>query len=118
MPVVDVMGFGKKKAVMNDTWGHLYPDDSGKYEGKIWFATGGGSFNVLDRDFGELPGSPMEYELVGTIDRYLKVDWDVVALYEVSCTLHFFKGFEDKFYGNEPYGRILKVKAKKISKPV
>lgn len=118
--LVDVFGANKKKNIMADTWGHTYPRETHKYQGKIWFATGGGTCSFLGRDFPNLDGSPMEYDLVCSVatnsDELFGLDWDDIGLYEVECTLHFFKDCDDKYFSGEEYARVIKKKLKTLKK--
>lgn len=114
MPVVDIKQGTKKHHVMNDTWGHLYPKGSSKHRGVIIVATGGGSFNILDRNFPTCGCSPIEYELVGTIAKRIDLDWDKCALYEIECTLWFYKECNNMYLGEE-VGRIIKPKIKLLA---
>ena len=57
MPIVDAFGITKKHEVMQDTWGHLYPQPGSKHKGKILVMSHLGDATMLDRHFGKLPGS-------------------------------------------------------------
>jgi hypothetical protein len=63
--LVDVMGLGRKEAVMNDTWGHLTPKPRQKYTGHILFTTGCyGDVVIIQDNFKNLPSSPWYYDHV------------------------------------------------------
>ena len=115
MTVYDAFGVKKKHNTMSDTWGHFYPQHSSKHKGKIYISTGEGSTCMMGRDFPTLCGSPIEYSLVCSAIDYVsdkyQIDSDVVAMYELECTLHFFKGCNDMYLG-EQVGRIIKPKLK------
>lgn len=105
MPVVYALGVTKKHEVMNDTWGHLYPEPGSKHEGKILVMSHDGNDTMLDRTFGTLPGSPQEHALVcSVLDMFEWTD----GLHEVSCTLWFYKTCGDAYLG-KPIGKIIKA---------
>ena len=108
MPVVDAYGVIKKHNVMQDTWGHLYPQPGSKHRGKILVMHHGGQTCMMDRIFPTCNNSPMEYELACTVlDLY---DWSD-GLHEVECTLWFFKSVGDMYLG----GRNAKIIKPKVN---
>jgi hypothetical protein len=110
MPIVDAFGTAKKHNVMQDTWGHLYPEPGSKHAGKILVMSHDGSDSVLDRSFPTLNHSPIEFELTCTVlDLY---EWSD-GLHEVSCTLWFFKSSDNMYLGSD-VGKIIKAKVKTL----
>jgi hypothetical protein len=107
MPLYDVMASFRKHSVMQDTWGHLYPEPGRKYPGKILIAHGiYGGTTILNYHFDDLNDSPQTAELVRTaLDIY---DWDD-GVYEIHCTLWFYKSCHDIYLG-KPVGKIIKLK--------
>lgn len=87
--------------------GPLIPGTKEQAPGVIIVATGNSSFNILDRDFPDLDPSPIEFELISRISDRVDLDWDVTAVYEIECTLHFFANCADMYLG-ENIGRIEK----------
>lgn len=110
MPFVDALQGTKKHRVMADTWGHLYPQPGSKHAGRILVMHHNGNISMLDRDFPTLENSPQEHELAcSVLDLY---DW-ADGLYEVSCTLWFFKTSNDMYLG-APIGKIIKSSIKTL----
>lgn len=104
MPLVDAYASSKKNNVMKDTWGHLYPENGSSHKGVVILATGGSSMNTLDRHFPTLENSPMEFELSHNVWRHEKLknlDWDLCAMYKVTCILNFSDDCEDMFLGED-----------------
>ncbi len=100
MSLVDVNQSSKKNNVMKDTWGHLYPENGTSHKGVVILTTGDSSINILDRHFPTLDKSPMEFELSHNVWRHEKLknlDWDLCAMYKVTCILNFSDDCEDMF---------------------
>lgn len=105
MPIVDVYARNKKHNVMQDTWGHLYPEPGSKHPGKVLIMHHGNSTALMDRNF-SCEESPMEYELACSVmDMF---DW-ADGLHEVSCTLWFYKSVSNMYLGSA-IGRVIKAK--------
>ena len=103
--ITDALGIKKKHNVMQDTWGHTYPQPSSKHRGKILIVQGMDSETcMLGREFPTLNSSPQEYKLVcSALHLY---DYEP-GLYELECTLWFYKSCNDMYLG-EDIGRIIK----------
>ena len=105
MPVISAYAQSNKHNVMQDTWGHLYPEPGTKHPCKILVMHHEGDTTVLDRS-SEVPCSPIEFQLVcSVIDLF---DW-TNGLHEVDCVLWFFKTCNDMYLG-EAVGKIIKAK--------
>ena len=82
MPVIDVMGGSKKHNVMQDTWGHLYPEPGSKHKGKVLIMHHDENTSIVDRNFPTCENSPMEFELCcSVIDLFEWTD----GVHEVSA---------------------------------
>lgn len=111
--VVDVYGATKKHNVMEDTWGHLYPEPGSKHPGKILVTHDlEGNTTMAGRDFPGINQSPMEYEIVCSILRRLK--WDIPGTFEVKCSIWFFKNCNDMYITHERIGTLIKFKIKAL----
>ncbi|AEP29926.1 hypothetical protein [Brumicola nitratireducens] len=106
--MVDVFVNTKKHNVMQDTWGHMYPEPGSKHEGYIVLAHGDyGGTTILEYSFGDLCGSPQVAELVATsMSMY---EW-TNGLYRLDCSLWFFKNSSNLYLTNDSIGRIIKPK--------
>lgn len=107
--IVDCNAATKKNNVMQDTWGHMYPEGGSKHKGYIYLSTGNSTCSVIHDEFPTLCGSPMRFELVGTAIDLFDLDWDIPATYRIDCELWFFKNCNDMYLG-EKIGRIIKPK--------
>ena len=109
--LVDVLGEKRKHSVMADTWGHCYPEPKSKHVGKIIIAHGDwGGTTILDYNFPTLSDSPQTAELVrNALDLYEYRQ----GIYELSCTLWFFKSCHD-MYLDQPIGKIIKPTLKTL----
>jgi len=107
MPAYNVYGVRQKHEVMQDTWGHLYPEPGTKHKGKILVVHDLEEQTVMaGRKFPTLCNSPQEYELVCSIlDMY---EW-TYGVHEIECTLWFFKSSSDMYLGDR-IGKIIKPK--------
>lgn len=106
MPFEDVLEGSKRKAAMQDTWGHTFPPEKSKHPGHIVVAyTEHSETMVLHYAF-DLCCSPQLYSLVNSVLFHKIVDDLEVGIYRIDCTLWFSKGLEE--------GRIIKCKRKKI----
>lgn len=104
--MVDVFVNTKKHNVMQDTWGHMYPEPGSKHKGYIMIAHGDyGGTTVLDYEFGDLCGSPQVAELVSRAMHMY--EWEN-GLYRLDCSLWFFKNSNDLYTSNKSIGRIIK----------
>jgi hypothetical protein len=111
MPLYDVLGAKRKHDVMQDTWGHLYPEPGKKYPGKILIVEGiYGGTTILNYSFEDLNDSPQTALVIQTAMDIYDLDDGV---YELECTLWFFKTCHD-MYLEKPIGRIIKPKLKKL----
>lgn len=104
-----VNGADKKHRIMQDTWGHMYPEPGCKYPGSITAAIGEyGDMVIIATDFPNLQSSPQRFALERTIFDYLDLEEGRVA--KIQCTLWFFKSSSKMFMG-ERIGKIIKIKA-------
>lgn len=117
MSLYDAFGTQNKHNAMLDTWGHLYPDNNSTHKGVIVVATGGGSFNVLDRHFETCECSPIEYELVYNVDKFIdeSIDWDVCQLLKINCEL-VFSGESQEMYLGSNIGHINIISIETVGK--
>lgn len=106
MPVIDAYGARRKHNVMQDTWGHMYPEPTKKYPCKILLVHHENSTMLLDR-VNVCGCSPQEYELVCSI--LTQYEW-TNGIHLVDCVLWFFKNSDDLFISSKPIGKIIKVK--------
>jgi hypothetical protein len=106
--MVDVLANVKKNNVMQDTWGHMYPEPGSKHKGYIILAHGDyGGTTILDYSFDSLCGSPQVSELVAnSMDMY---EWEN-GLYKLDCSLWFYKNSNDLYISSKSIGRIIKPK--------
>lgn len=110
--VVHVLGSQTKSDVMQDTWGHTYPDPGRKYPGYIVFSVSDyGDSTILKAEFDDLPDSPMKADLCTQILD----EWEVeTGVYRVDCELWFFKNCHDMFNSDDPVGKIIKQKIRSL----
>lgn len=109
--ISDAYGTRKKHNVMQDTWGHLYPEGGSKHRGKILVCQGiDGTTCMIGREFPTLCASPQEYELVCTV---LELYDYPAGLYEIECTLWFYKTCTDMYLGSA-IGKIIKPSIKTL----
>lgn len=106
MAIVDAFGLRKKHKVMQDTWGHMYPEPGTKHYGEMVIALGvHGDEVVVSSDFPGLGSSPQRHFLEHTI-------FDQIAgepgVYRIKCGLWFFKSSNDLYLG-EPIGKIINI---------
>lgn len=114
MPIIDVNAANKKALIMQDTWGHLYPEPGRKYQGHITVVTSSyGITTVFDTNFPDLQNSPQEYNLIHSILG--RPEFKKTGIYSVSCTLWFYKTdcVCKRLYDS---GKVIKVKVKKLNK--
>lgn len=109
MPVIDAYEASKKHNVMQDTWGHLYPEPGSKHPGRVLIIHHGDSTMLLDRQF-TCECSPMEYELACSVMDLF--EWSD-GVHEVECTLWFYKSVGEMYLGSA-IGRVIKAKVKTL----
>lgn len=111
--VCDVLGATKKHQIMQDTWGHTYPEPKSKHAGTVWVGVGSyGDRIILNDVFPTLNDSPIKAHL---LTKVLKLfDFNIPnGLYEITCTLWFYKNCND-YYVNKDIGKIVKPKIKLV----
>lgn len=109
--LVDAFGATKKHNIMQDTWGHLYPTPGKKYPGKILISSGvlGGQI-LLDYKFEGVDDSPVTFALIcSSLELYDLPQ----GIYQLDCTLWFFKSSSNMFLGDK-VGKIIKCKLKTL----
>lgn len=114
MTMYDVLAHSKKNVVMNDTWGHMFPEPGSKHEGYLIIACGEYGENIIiQSNFPTLNqhGSPQQFELEHSIFDRIKIESGEVL--KVFCTLWFYKGSHNLWLEEEKVGRIIKIKVKK-----
>lgn len=90
MPIVDAFGQRKAEEVMEDTWGHFYPEPSSKHFGEMVIAVGTyGDEVIISSEFPSLESSPMRYALEPAI--FEMFEFDAGRIYRVKCGLWFLK---------------------------
>lgn len=116
MTIKDAFADRKKNEVMEDTWGHLYPEPGSKHSGTILLAVGQyGDETIIKSEFPLLESSPQKYEIEHTIFDWMtnkqQISWE--GIYKVNCTLWFFKN-SNNITGTTPIGKIIKIKIQKV----
>lgn len=97
---------------MQDTWGHLYPEPRSKHEGVITLTVSDrGDVSILADHFPSLSCSPQRFEVVNLLLNYDFSGWEV-GVYEVSCSLWFFKDCNEMYLSSNPVGKIINKKVK------
>ena len=107
--ICDATAGNKKHRVMQDTWGHLYPEPGSKHPCKILVMHHGRDTIVLDR-VSALADSPVEFELVCSVLGMFV--WSQ-GLHEVDCVLWFYKTSSAMFLG-KPIGKIVRAEVKTL----
>lgn len=115
MPMISLTDTSKKAAVMQDTWGHLYPVPGRKYPGHVLIAVGDFTSTAISSDFPQLEYSPQRAALMDELMREKKICNLPEGLHYVSCTFWFFKSEDD--YKKQYYcpGKVIKIKTKNIT---
>ena len=113
MPLIDIFAGSKRETAMRDTWGHIFPEPGSKHTGVIVIATGNSCCTVLGSDFGDLGPSPQRQNIESGACDLFDLDWDDVCVYEIHCTLHFYKD-ESRYWNDNDAGRIIKTTIKRV----
>jgi len=101
----------KKSEVMEDTWGHQYPQPGKKYYGEMVIAIGEyGDQIIVTSEFQNLADSPQRYKLEQSI--FNMKDFEA-GIYKIKCGMWFYKGCNESFM-NLSVGKLIKIKCEEV----
>lgn len=109
--IKDAFSERKKNDVMQDTWGHLYPEPGSKHYGEMLVTHGDyGDLTIIRSDFPTIEGSPQRFHVEQTIFDKWKM-FDEGKVYRIKCGMWFFKTCKDLYVG-KPIGKLINVKVR------
>jgi hypothetical protein len=102
----DVLAESHKNTVMQDTWGHLYPEPGAKYYGELTIAVGCyGEQVIVDTDFPGLNSSPQRHAVEYSIFDRITLE---IGIHRIKCGMWFFKTCHDAWL-DKPVGRLINI---------